>query len=272
VFKLNIVYISLFNLNLLKLTLFNRHSPQANGSASEDDSSEDGCVGDVGGVDTGRDESDNEDADVNILDDAPTKKDPPRESLICYRYDPPILTFDSSDWRGIQDSSGRHFAIGVNSFNKNTEYYTKNNSPADVFGALTFMMSATLEHHSVDDEKSGLIDALLVQIKQSSYPKDSRTPESIHTNCFGKVNKIFCRFVIEYIAMSLYFDYWGEHSAASGPAPYNSVSTCPILLYIKLNVAKLNVAKLTIFNFNSCTVFRTKLSPQISTMVFAGIC
>ena len=81
----------------------------------------------------------------------------------------------------ILDPCGRHFAIGVNSFNKNTKYYTKNNSPADVFGALTFMMSATLEHHSVKDENSGLIDALLVQIKQSSYPKDNRTPESIHT-------------------------------------------------------------------------------------------
>ncbi len=76
-------------------------------------------------MDAGGDESANEDADVNILDDAPTKKDLSRESLICYHYDPPILTFDSSDWRGIQDSCGRHFAIGVNSFNKNTEYYTR---------------------------------------------------------------------------------------------------------------------------------------------------
>jgi hypothetical protein len=77
------------------------------------------------------------------------------------------------------------------------------------------MMSALLEHHSVADENSTLVDTLLVKIKQSSFPKDDRTPECIHANCFGKPNTLFCRFVIEYIAMSLFFDYWGEHSAAS---------------------------------------------------------
>ena len=68
-----------------------------------------------------------------------TKKYPPRQSIICCNYDPPILTFDSSDWTAITGSRGQHFAIGRDSFDKNCEYYTKNNSPADVFGALTFM-------------------------------------------------------------------------------------------------------------------------------------
>jgi hypothetical protein len=94
-----------------------------------------------------------------------------------------------------------------------------------------FMMSASLEHHSVSDEHSSLIDEQLVSIKRSSYPKDNRTPKFIHTNCFGKPNKIFCRFVIEYIAMSLFFDYWGEHSASSGPAPYNDDKNVPSQVY-----------------------------------------
>jgi hypothetical protein len=137
----------------------------------------------------------------------------------------------------------------VESFNKYAPYYTENNSPADVFGALNFMMSASLEHHSVADDNSSLVDTLLVKIKQSSFPKDHRTPECIHANCFGKPNKLFCRFVIEYIAMSLFFDFWGEHSAASAPAPFNEVSMYSMLL-IKLIISNLNT-----LNFKFYTVF-----------------
>ncbi len=129
------------------------------------------------------------------------------------------------------------------------------------------MPDPLLEHHSVTDENSTLIDALLVQIKRSSFPRDERTPDLIHTNCFGKPNKLFCHFVIEYIAMSLYFNYWGEHSAATGPAPYNVVSTYSILLDIKLIVSKLNT-----LNFNCCTVSRTRRFRPVSTGVSAGIC
>ena len=197
--------------------------------------------------------------DEAAVDDATTSKEPSphtneysaRESLICPYYDPPIVTFDGSDWNNIIGPRGQKFAIGAASFNKDSKYHTKENTPTDVFGALMFMMSASLEHHSVSDEHSSLIDEQLVSIKRSSYPKDNRTPKFIHTNCFGKPNKIFCRFVIEYIAMSLFFDYWGEHSASSGPAPYNDVSTYFILRpHIKLIVSKLKT-----LNFDCCTVF-----------------
>ena len=147
----------------------------------------------------------------------------------------------ATHWKNIIGPHSQKFAIGADSFNKDSKYYTKENTPTDVFGALMFMMSASLEHPSVSDEHSSLIDEQLVSIMRSSYPKDNRTPKLIHTNCFGKPNKIFCRFVIEYIAMSLFFDYWGEHSASSGPAPYNDVSTYFILRpHIKLIVSKLN--------------------------------
>ena len=254
------------------------NTPRAAGySESDDDSSEDGCVGEKSddkdenyeNMSTGGDESADGDefADGDeSAEQGTTEKHPDRDSIICCHYDPPILTFDSSDWRVITDARGRHFAIGVDSFNKDTAYYTDNNSPADVFGALTFMMSATLEHHSVSDQNSGLIDTLLVKIKQSSYPKDNRTPDSIHNNCFGKPNKSFCRFVIEYIAMSLFFDYWGGHCASHGPAPYNSVSSYSVLLHIKLNVCKLNR-----FYFKCCTVFRTRRLCHSSMMESNGI-
>ncbi len=186
---------------------------------------------------------------------------------MCCNYDPSALIFDGSDWTAIKGPRGQHFAIGVESFDKYSKYYTMSNSPADVFGALNFIMSASLEHYSVTDENSNLIGALVVKIKRSSFPKDERTPEFIHTNCFSKLNKLFCRFVIKYSAMSLYFDYWGEHSAATGPAPYNVVSTYSILLHIKLIVSNLNM-----LNFECCTVFRTKRFRPMSTGVSAGIC
>ena len=140
---------------------------------------------------------------------------------------------------------GRHFAIGTAMFDKGLGYYTKSNSPTDVFGALTFMMSAALEHHSVEDQNSVLIDDVLVRIKKSSDPNNKYTPKTIHTNCFGKPNKIFCRFVIEYIAMSLFFDYWGDHAAGHAPAPFNDVSTYLILPHIKFIVSKLNTLNFT---------------------------
>ena len=158
-------------------------------SEPDDESSEDGCVESL--------HDDNSNAveekllgggNEAAIDAATTNKYLPRESIICCHYDPPVLTFDGSDWTAITSPRGQHLAIEVDSFDKNTEYYTKNNSPANVFSALTFIMSATLEHHSVTDENSTLIDTLLVQIKRSSLPKDERTPDFIHTNCFDKPN------------------------------------------------------------------------------------
>ena len=271
----NLFNLNTFKLNVLgvfKLNVFSFNSMVLR--AGDDKSSEDGL-----NVESSDDEQSAEKTylggDEAAVDDASTSKEPShtneysaRESLICPYYDPPIVTFDGSDWKNIIGPRGQKFAIGADSFNKDSKYYTKENTPTDVFGALMFMMSASLEHHSVSDEHSSLIDEQLVSIKRSSFPKDDRTPKLIHTNCFGKPNKIFCRFVIEYIAMSLFFDYWGEHSASSGPAPYNDVSTYFILPpHIKLIVLTLNT-----LNFDRYTVFRTRRFRPKFTRVSIGIC
>jgi hypothetical protein len=250
------------------LNLFDHCRKSVNACKRGDESSEDGCVESL--PDDGSDAVEEKalggknEAAINA---ATTKQYLPRESIICCNYNPPILIFDGSDWTAIKGPRGQHFAIGVESFDKYSKYYTKSNKPANVFGALNFMMSASLENHSVADENSTLIDALFVKINQSSFPKDKRTPKFIHANCFGKPNKLFCCFVIEYIAMSLYFNYWGEHSVATGPAPYNVVSTYSILLHIKLIVSNLNT-----LNVECCTVFRTRRFRPMSTEVSAGIC
>ena len=94
------------------------------------------------------------------------------------------------------------------------------------------MMSSNLEHFSVPDKDSTLNDTLLLKIKASSEPS-KKTPTEIHYNSFGKVNKTFCRFVIEYIAMSLYFDYWGDHAANHAPCPFNRVLLIGYVLFLK---------------------------------------
>lgn len=194
------------------------------GRELKDESSEDGYVESTDEDDSYVDAEPGINAEEAAVDEVTVNFYSRRDSLICCNYHPPVVAFDGRDWPAIKSPSGKFFAIGVDSFDKMADYYTKNNTPADVFGALTFMMSASLEHHSVADNNSSLIDALLVKIKRSSFPKDNRTPDFIHSNSFSKPHKMFCRFVIEYIAMSLYFDYWGGHSASSGPSPYNVVS------------------------------------------------
>jgi hypothetical protein len=187
-----------FNLDNIKLNVFdfdvNSISTNSNSTFSifcrnsvtarehDDESSEDGHVESSRDDDFSDAVYEKESGGKNdgAIDTTTAQQYLPRESIICCNYDPPVLLFDGSDWSAIKSPRGRHFAIGVESFNKYAPYYTKNNSPADVFGALNFMMSALLEHHSVADDNSSLVDTLLVKIKQSSFPKDNRTPECIH--------------------------------------------------------------------------------------------
>ena len=125
------------------------------------------------------------------------------------------------------------------------------------------MMSYNLEHISVPDKDSSLSDSLLLKIKASSAPSQ-KTPV-LHNNSFGKVNRTFSRFVIEYIAMSLYFDYWGDHAAMNAPCPYNKVRTsseiCPIYFTLLL-IERLQF---------ECILFRRKMYLKRCTTGSGGI-
>ena len=129
-------------LDVFKLNVFNFARMAAR--AGDDESSEDGLNEESESSDEEQfDENTYLGGDEAAVDDATTTKDhsntneySARESLICPYYDPPILTFDGSDWKSIVGPRGQKFAIGADSFNKDSEYYTKNNTPADVFGAL----------------------------------------------------------------------------------------------------------------------------------------
>jgi hypothetical protein len=83
-----------------------------------------------------------------------------------------------------------------------------------VKSALSFVVPLLLEHSNVPEEKSSIVDSLMIDIKKSL--KD----ETIHANSIGKVNASFAKFVIDFIAMSLLFDAFIYHNAQAAPVPW----------------------------------------------------
>ncbi len=77
--------------------------------------------------------------------------------------------------------------------------------------ALSLVVCLLLEHSNVPEEKSSIVDLLMIDIKKSS--KDKTT----HANSIGKVNASFLKFVVDF-AMSLLFDAFIYHNAQAAPA------------------------------------------------------
>ncbi len=89
------------------------------------------------------------------------------------------------------------------------------NVPArDVKSVLSLLVRLLLEHSNVPEEKSSLVDLLMIDIKKSSKDK------TIHANSIGKVNASFAKFVVDFIAMSSLFDVFIYHNAQAAPAPW----------------------------------------------------
>jgi hypothetical protein len=89
------------------------------------------------------------------------------------------------------------------------------NVPArDVKSALSLVVHLLLEHSNVPEEKSSIVDLLMIDIKKSSKG------ETIHANSIGMVNARFAKFVVDFIAMLLLFDAFIYHNAQAAPAPW----------------------------------------------------
>jgi hypothetical protein len=84
----------------------------------------------------------------------------------------------------------------------------------DMKSALSLVVCPLLEHSNVPEEKSSIVDLLMIDIKKSL--KDKR----IHANSIGKVNASFSKFVVDFIAMSLLFDAFMYHNAQAAPAQW----------------------------------------------------
>ncbi len=80
--------------------------------------------------------------------------------------------------------------------------------------ALSLVVRLLLEHSNVPEEKSSIVDLLMIDIKKSLKDK------MIHANSTGKVNASFAKFVVDFIAMSLLFDVFIYHNAQAAPAPW----------------------------------------------------
>ncbi len=84
----------------------------------------------------------------------------------------------------------------------------------DVKSVLSLVVCLLLEHSNVPEEKSSIVDLLMIEIKKSSKDK------TIHTNSIGKAIASFAKFVIDFLAMLLLFDAFIYHNAQAAPAPW----------------------------------------------------
>jgi hypothetical protein len=121
-------------------------------------------------------------------------------------------------YNNFQDDQGNKFRIGgskyVSKKGKQALSFVDNVPARDVKSALSLVVRLLLEHSNVPEEKSCIVDLLMKDIKKSS--KD----ETIHTNSIGKVNTSLAKFVVDFIAMSLFFDAFIYHNAQAAPAPW----------------------------------------------------
>jgi hypothetical protein len=56
------------------------------------------------------------------------------------------------------------------------------------------------------------------QIKESSTPSSDRQP--INSNSFGRINKTFAHFIIDFLAVQLVFNNWFPFKCQNAPSPY----------------------------------------------------
>jgi hypothetical protein len=81
------------------------------------------------------------------------------------------------------------------------------------------MSSLLLENYNKRGHFSRITDTLINQIKESSTPSSNHQP--INSNSFGRVNKTFTHFVIDFLAVQLVFNNWfPPFKCQNAPSPY----------------------------------------------------
>ncbi len=117
------------------------------------------------------------------------------------------------------NDKNQRLVIGAHSFRSlDSQTFTEATHFCDVFAALGLMLELMLEPlFSVSSEDSRVMDSLMKLLKDSSAPNIAGPTSS---NSFGRVNKFFCRFVIDMLSVQLVFNNWYPFSAQSAPSPY----------------------------------------------------
>ncbi len=121
-------------------------------------------------------------------------------------------------YNNFQDDQGNKLCIGelqyVSKKGKQALSYVDNVPTRDVKSALSLVVRLLLEHSNLPEEKSCIVDSLMIDIKKSSKDK------TIHANSIGKVNASFAKCVVNFIAMLLLFVAFIYHNAQAAPAPW----------------------------------------------------
>jgi hypothetical protein len=131
---------------------------------------------------------------------------------------PIFLDSTWTSWADVCNDKNQHLVIGAHEFcSQSSQTFTEANHFCDVFAALGLMLELILEPFSVSSQDSRVTDSLMKILKNSSSPKICG-PTSL--NSFGRVNKKFCRFVIDMLSVQLVFNNWYPFSAQSAPSPY----------------------------------------------------
>ncbi len=116
------------------------------------------------------------------------------------------------------NDKNQHLVIGAHSFRSLvSQTFTEANHFRDVFATLGLMLELMLEPFSVSSQDSRVTDSLMKLLKDSSAPNIAGLTSS---NSFGRVNKLFCRFVIDMLSVQLVFNNWYPFSAQSASSPY----------------------------------------------------
>ena len=127
--------------------------------------------------------------------------------------------FPANEWDQLRHSSNVRLHIGTHHFNRTgRQTFTQANNCRDVLAALHLMFLLQLESYQVGPDQSRIHDDMMLAIKETSRPQQGHQP--INLNSFGKVNKAFCRFVIDFLAVQLVFNNDYSFTAQVAPSPY----------------------------------------------------
>ena len=112
-------------------------------------------------------------------------------------------------------------AIGEYSYTRKEGRFTNEVVCRNVMGALVLLMNLQLENFTTKKNVSS--NSSMFCIKKTTINQD------IHVNLFGRVNKMFCQFALDFISMLLVFDAWSSHVSQTTSAPH--VSGVPDRVY-----------------------------------------
>jgi hypothetical protein len=110
----------------------------------------------------------------------------------------------TATWDDLVDHDGAPLHFGILRYNNSHgSTFRERVKPRDVKAALVLLTYLKLEHYTVED--SLLFDSAMLDIKASSEGA------GVHYNSFGKPNRMFAWFVIDFLSMLILFDTFIDH-------------------------------------------------------------